>query len=275
MTSGSRCPAVPRARHGLVLAGVCLALVLTACIPQNHSESSEVDDGSDSARIGATPPEFPTAGEIPAPLLVEGLVYDFTDRPRDQDYWSPPSAQAECAAQGIVDGIGASRLSQLGYRVATPGASLNDIPLSETERAIVIDQFSSCVDMQEGVASMLYGDGRMSPKTATCVAKGLATQQMLGPFVEAFAFGRAVDPFESDGAFATALLSQSNVCIPESAFDWPDVRLPQSDPLIDSDAPAGSSASAHPDDRPTGPTTTVSGPGATAAPTTSAPAAGQ
>jgi len=245
------------------LAGLLVAFaVVTACIPSNRGEVSEIDDGSDSARRPSAPPVFPSAGEVPPDLLVEGLVYDFTTRPRDQDYWSPPSAQAECAATAIVGGIGASRLSTLGYRAVTPGASLNDIALTEAERGLVIDEFMGCVDMVEGVASVLFGDGRLRTTAATCVARGLDDQQQLRPFVDAWIFGRAVDPFANDSALATALLSQSQICISSSAFNWPNVRLPEDDPLIDSDAPAGSSSSAFEDDRrPTGETPTTTAPG--------------
>ena len=240
--------------------------LLTACIPSNRSEVEDIDDGSDSARGVAVPPSFPTTGEIPADLLVEGLVHDFTTRPRDQDYWSPPTPQAQCAAEAIVVGVGPSRLSTLGYRVATPGASLNDIALTDAERSLVIDEFGGCVDMVQAVASLLFGDGRMPTTAATCVARGLGGQQMLRPFTEAWAFGRAVDPFASDGALASALLAESQICISASAFDWPNVRLPEDEPLIDSDAPAGSAGSAFEDDRrATGATTTTTSP---ASPTT-------
>lgn len=258
MIQGRRSICGARVRRAFPLVCIGVVLLATACVPSNHSGVSEVDDGTDSARETATAPVFPAEGEISENLLIKGLVYDFTTRPRDQDYWSPPTAQAKCAATAIVKGIGASRLSTLGYRVATPGASLNDIALNDTERTTVIDEFGGCVDMEQGVAALLYGDGRMTTQAATCVAKGLGSQNMLRPFVEAWAFGRAVDPFASNAAFASALLSESQICISETAFNWPSIRLPEDDPLIDSDAPAGSADSPYVDDRrPTGATTTT------------------
>lgn len=258
MTSGSRRSGARRVRRAVALGALALSLIATACIPQDHGKIGEVDDGTDSAKVSTGPPEFPVTGEISPELLVEGLVYDFTTRPRDQDYWSPPTAEATCAATGIVDAIGAPRLSSLGYRVATPGASLNDIGLTDAERNTVVDEFSGCVDMVEGVASLLFGDGRIPTEAAMCVAKGLGDLQMLRPFVEAWAFGRAVDPFASDSAFATALIAESQVCIANDAFTWPKLRFPDEEPLIDSDAPGGSASSNHPDDRrETGNTTTT------------------
>jgi hypothetical protein len=111
--------------------------------------------------------------------------------------------------------------------------------------------------MVEGVASVLFGDGRLPNEAALCVAKGLGDHQMLRPFVEAWAFGRAVDPFASDSAFATTLIAEAQVCIADDAFAFPKLRFPDDEPLIDADAPGGSSSSAHPDDRRDTTTTTV------------------
>jgi hypothetical protein len=254
MISGSGRRAAARLGRMLVVGGLVVGLGASACsMPQSRSEPREVDDGSDSAKAEGQVPVFPAEGEVPAELLVAGLTYDLSTRPRDQNYWTPSTAEARCTAEGIVAGIGAPRLSQLGYRVDTPGASINDVALSDAERTVVIDSFSSCVDMVEGVASLLFGDGRLPNRAAICVAEGLGRDDMLRPFVEAWAFGRAVDPFAADAAFGTALLDEANVCISGAAFDWPDVRLPDDDPLIDSDAAGGTSRSPYVDDRrPTG-----------------------
>jgi len=238
----------------LLWLGVCAAVLLSGCVPEKRGAASEVNDGSDSALEVARAPEFPGRGEVPSALLVDGLVYDMTTRPADQAYWTPPSSQARCAAQGIVKGIGASRLSALGYRAGTPGAALNDIALTDPERSIVVDQFSNCVDLVQGVAAVFFGNGRISTRSASCMAKGLGDQGLLRPFVQAWASGGATDPLAQNGELATALLAQAGVCISPTALNWPDVRLPNSDPLIDSDAPGGSANSAYPADRPADPT---------------------
>ena len=253
MTEGRRTGARRGARAVVVAWCAVLAVGVlvgsAACVPEERGPVADVDDGSDSARDDAAPPEFPGQGEIPSDLLVEGLVYDFTTRPRDQDYWSPPTPQARCAAQGIVDTITPGRLSQLGYRVATPGASLNDIALTDEEHTVVVDKVMECVDMVEGVASVLFGDGRIPTSAAVCVAEGLDRNGMLRPFVEAWSFGRPVDPFAGDAAFASIFISAANACVADTAFNWPDVRVTDDEPLIDSDLPAGSTGSAYADDR--------------------------
>jgi hypothetical protein len=200
----------------------------SACIPQDRGSANEVGDGK-SAEPVAAPPRFPDTGPVSPELLVQGLVYDFTSVPSDLDLWVPPTKQAECAAKKIVSTLGAPRLSELGYRPATTGASLNDIDLTTGERDSVAVLFESCVDMTEGVAALLVGNGHMSTTAALCIAKGLASKQLLDPFVEAWAFGREVDPFAKDAALTEALLSYSSVCLNGSAFTWNDAKLPGDD----------------------------------------------
>lgn len=212
-----------------MLAALCALLLVgaAACLPQDRGKAKEVQDGEDIAP--SAPPRFPETGPVPAALLVQGLLYDFTSAPTDLDLWVPPTKEARCAASKIVDGLGADRLSELGYRPATSGASLNDIDLSAAERETVAQLFESCVDMTEGVASLLMGDGHMQSSQATCMAQGLAQKDLVRPFAEAWAFGREVDPFDGNAALTNALLQVSSVCLPDDAFSWTDRNLPGND----------------------------------------------
>ena len=226
-----------------------LAAVWVAASCSDNGPAAEVDDGTESARAEQVAPVFPEDGPVPEELLVEGLVFDLTNRPVDLSYWAAPTDQAECAATAIVDGVGADRLSELGYRPGVSGASLNDIELSDDERIAVADAVEECVDMVEAVAAMFYGDGRIAPTVATCLADGLGEAEQLRPFVVAVVFGTAVDPFADDSALATAMLEQSAVCVPEEAFNWSDLDLPGDDPVLDSDAPGGVPGSPFVDDQ--------------------------
>ena len=227
-----------------VLCGLLLLGAATSCLPQDRGSAKEVDDHRAAAPAG--PPRFPDTGPVPAELLVEGLLYDFTSVPNDLDLWVPPTSEAKCAASKIVSTIGADRLSELGYRPGTSGASLNDIDLSASERDSVALLFQSCVDMTEGVASLLMGDGHMSTTQALCIAKGLASKDLLGPFVEAWAFGREVDPFANDDRLAGALLSYSGVCLPDDAFTWNDSHLPGDDEIQGTGVQSGATTSTVP-----------------------------
>jgi hypothetical protein len=221
------------------------ALGTAACVPQDKGSAKEVGDAR-SADPVPTPPKFPDTGPVPAELLVEGLLYDFTSVPNDLDLWVPPTEQATCAAQKIVSTLGAARLSELGYRPATTGASLNDIDLTADERGSVAQLFQSCVDMTEGIAALLMGNGHMSSTAALCISKGLASKQLLAPFVEAWAFGREVDPFKDDAALTEGILSFSAICLSKNAFTWNDADLPGDDQVQGSGTSSGTTTSTVP-----------------------------
>ncbi|MFI5043857.1 MAG: hypothetical protein ACHQDC_03610 [Acidimicrobiales bacterium] len=222
LDQGGRSRALCSAVLGVVVALVFL--VVSACVPEEEGRASEVRglEGSGSDE----PPKFPTNGPVPAELLVEGLVFDFTSVPADLNLWVPPGSEARCAAQKIVDDLGADRLSELGFRPGTSGASLNDIDLSVVERDAVVADFMGCVNMTDAVAGLLMGGGRMDAKPALCVAQGLDSKGDLKPFVEAWAFGEAIDPFDQSGQLAEDLLAYSNVCLAATTFYYPGVNLP-------------------------------------------------
>lgn len=246
--NGSLRPArTARVRPAVVAVAAAVAVLVGGC--SDRGPSAEVDDGTDSARTEVVAPVFPEDGAPSRALLVEGLAFDLSNRPVDLSYWAAPSDQAECAADAIVDAVGEVRLAQLGYRPAVDGASLNDIELTDAERELVVVAVESCVDMTQAVAAMFYGDGRLRPSVATCLAEGLAARDQLRPFVVAVVFGTSVDPFAQEGALASAMLDQSVVCVPEEAFNWSDLDLPDDDLVIDADSPGGVTGSPFVDDQ--------------------------
>ncbi len=246
-------PALPPTRLCVLLRScallVCAAVVAVGCIPSNDGTASEVDDGTDSAAPQRSAPEFPEQGVVPDTLLVEGLRFDLTERPADPDFWTPPGDEAECTAERIVETVGAERLSELGYRPGTPGASVNDLALSEAERTAVVDAVVDCVDMSEAVGAMFFGNGRIPATVASCLADGLGDKELLRPFAVAIVFGAAVDPFTDDAVLATAILDQSVVCVPDRAFNWSDLTLPDGSAVQDSDRPGGTPGSPYLDDQ--------------------------
>lgn len=224
----------------LCAAGAFLAAFsLTSCMPQKRGPVSEVDDRTEGP---ARPPAFPASGPVSRDLLIDGIVYDLTSSEADLDLWVPPVEQAQCAATQIVDTLTPPRLSELGYRPATTGASLNDIDLTDAERSTVAMLFAGCVDMREAVASLLMGNSHMEAREATCMANGLRDQDLLAPFATAWAFGRTVSPASDDGVLATAMLSLAKVCLPGDAFDWYDRKLPGDDEVIGSGQGSGTTS---------------------------------
>ena len=218
------------------------ALGATGCLPQERGKASEVT----KAGAETKPPKFPATGPVSRELLVEGLVYDFTAKESSLDLWVPPTPQATCAATSIVDTLGTPRLSELGYRPGTSGASLNDIDLTDAERDVVAAKFASCVDMTDAIASVFMGDSHMDAKEATCMADGLAKQDLLLPFARAWAFGRTVNPAADGGAMAKGLMALASVCLPPDAFTWNDTNLPGNDQVQGTGAVSGTSTSTVP-----------------------------
>ncbi len=217
------------ARLGAAGLLVALALVAgTGCVPTKAESAREVDDGSGFAPPGRTPPVFPSSGPVPVDLLVAGLVFDLTDAPADRNLWVPDEAQATCAARSIVDSIGAARLSELGYRPGTDGNGLNQIALTAAERRTVAERFAACVDLADAVGTILMGNDQMTGAQASCIAGQLRERDLLLAFADAWAFAENVDPFAGDGQLAEALLTGSQVCLGEDAFDWLDADLPGS-----------------------------------------------
>lgn len=226
-----------------------LMVVLSSCSINRSSEPAEIDDGSDSAATDRTPPTLPPDGVLTTESAVEGLAFDLSDRPADMDYWAPRRSEARCAATAIVDALGAERLAELGYMPATQGASLNDLELADDERGLVVTALEGCLDVEESIAAIFYGNGRMAPSAATCMARTLTAGGHTGPFLLGLASGEAVDPFADDGRLAAGLLDGASVCIAETEFDWPDVRLDDPEVIIDADAPPGAADSPFADDR--------------------------
>ncbi len=209
--------------------GLAVALMgLAACIPQNKGDVGEVDDED---APGSAAPVFPETGRVPDELLVEGLVWDFTNAPADLNLWVPSDAEARCAAEKVVANLG-DRVSDLGYLPDTSGASLNDIALTQAERQNVTSLFESCVDRSQAMASLLLGQRSMTVEDAACMADGLVEAGVMTELIEAWAFGEQVDPYRDDGAVASALVSYANICLGDSAFFWLGVDLPGDEDVV-------------------------------------------
>ena len=211
-----------RAMRVVSAALLCAVAVVaaSACIPQDR-EVAEV--GAEDLVAG--PPQFPETGEVPPDLLLAGLVYDFTNADVDLDLWVPPRAEAQCAAEKIVENHG-KRLSDVGYEPARTGASLNDVALRPDERDSVASLFRSCVNTVEMMASLLRGGSHMTAPEAMCMAEGLDSSGVSSAIIDNWMLGASFDPIGEDGLFAAAMLAYTEVCLPDTAFTWFGFELP-------------------------------------------------
>lgn len=197
-------------------------------MPSNTRDATELADGSGFVPAGRTAPVFPASGLVSPELLVAGIVFDLTDAPVERNVWVPDEPSATCAAEGIVEGLGAERLSELGYRPGTEGNGLNEIALTTAERDVVAERLAGCLDLRDAIGTLLMGNDQMSGADAACIAESLQQRGVLARLAEAFAFAENLDPLAVDGAFGDALLTGASVCVGEGAFDWLDVDLPGS-----------------------------------------------
>jgi len=211
-----------RARLTVAVVGLAVAaLVVSACSFRSSGEPVEVGDAVAAA---AGPPQYPETGEVPPELLVEGLVYDFTTADADLDLWVPPTSEARCAAEKIVQNHG-KRLSDLGYEPGRTGAGINDISLRAEERESISTLFRSCINTVEAIASLFMGGGHMSAEESLCMARGLDAD-MAAPLVDSWLLGAALNPLEDDAVLADRILAYTEVCLPSTAFTWLGLELP-------------------------------------------------
>ncbi|MEZ5239561.1 MAG: hypothetical protein R2716_11690 [Microthrixaceae bacterium] len=223
-------------RSGVALgvAGLLVAL-LSACVPKDLSNHTEVGGARD---VVDEPPRFPETGRVPDDLLVEGLVYDFTNHGVDLNLWSPDAEEARCAATAIVELYG-EQLSDLGYEPGVDGAGLNDIALTSTERDGVAQLFTGCVDAEEMLGALVLGGDNMAPSEAACMARGLADTTVAASIVRSWIYNTGYDPVGEDGAEAQTLLAQAAVCLPSDVFLFNGLQLPGSDPEADDSVTSG------------------------------------
>jgi hypothetical protein len=78
--------------------------------------------------------------------------------------------EADCWANGIVDGIGEGRLGEMGV---TPDAigEIDELPLTDDEVSVVVDSLFECVDVQQSFADQFAGD--FGQEAADCFAAEL------------------------------------------------------------------------------------------------------
>lgn len=236
----------PVAAMTSVAAVTFVVLVAAACVPRQTGESVAVAEGS---RSGASKPPVMPADPNPE-IMVDAVSFDLTNRPEDQDYWSPRRSEGMCAAKKIVDGVGYQRLGELGFQPDTPGAGLPDIAFTKDERKTVLDALVSCVDTEEAAAALIFGAGRVSSQSAVCYARIIDKAGAVPDFFESWLFGTPVDPFANDGRLADTMAAGAQVCLNPTSLNWPTLHSPIAQrPVIDANAPAGSSNSNRPDDQ--------------------------
>ena len=172
------------------------ALLFSAC---SSSGSDNAGSAADSASDGTTEGAEGSAEDA---ALVDEITADLT---ADADSPFADDAEADCAANGIVDGIGTERLAELKAASSATGG-LDTLDLTADEIDTVVATFGECTDMVAFMTTQLatqFGD-----ETATCMMDKLGQD-----FVdEAMAAGlEGVDP-TADSAFLESMITATSSC---------------------------------------------------------------
>lgn len=84
----------------------------------------------------------------------------------ESNLYTSQQSESDCVAEGIVGGIGAERLAEVGVTVATP--SPLGVDLTDAEGDIFIDTLFGCVDMRQSFIDNIVGPD-LSEEDANCV----------------------------------------------------------------------------------------------------------
>lgn len=91
--------------------------------------------------------------------------------------------QADCVAEGVVDGVGADQLAEYGI-TAEDVATIEEVGLSEEDATAVADAMTECVDIEALFLEGMAADGTMPQEAVDCIADAI-DEDMLTSFLVA------------------------------------------------------------------------------------------
>lgn len=159
-----------------------LVLAATACGGDDEAagdasataEAAEAaDTAADDAAVATTAAaEEPAATEAPpgGGSLAAALADNMMEDSAAGDSPVATREEAECWANGIVDGIGEDRLTELGVTPESVG-ELEDLALTDDEVSTVVDSLFDCADVKQAFADSFAAD--FGAEAASCIAEGL------------------------------------------------------------------------------------------------------
>jgi hypothetical protein len=162
-----------------VVVGLLLLAPLVGCSDDDGDDDARDDtdtttDDSPAPDDGGDERDGDSDSEEDAPLtdaLTDEIRASFTDQGVGDEL---PEDEAQCAADAIVDQIGAERLAELGV-TAADAAALEAVirdPANGPEREAIATALSDCVDLVRTIGA-IYGAIGLSESSATCVAEGI------------------------------------------------------------------------------------------------------
>ncbi len=144
----------------------------------------------------------------------EGLVASITDhlaveRP-DLNSWAPPSDQAACAAERIVDGVGVDRLLSIGF---DPDQGDLTLPYEPAEQALVVEALDDCLDFERALVELIGANGKVSATTAGCIGARSRADGITADVALAFVTGDQLDVTADDNRVGESLVRSMTACV--------------------------------------------------------------
>lgn len=141
------------------------------------SATAEAEAGGDDAAAPTTAPDAvaTTVAATDAPSggdksLAVALADNMMEEAATGGSPVTSREEADCWANGLVDGIGEDRFNEMGV---TPDAigEIDELPLTDDEVSVVVDSLFECVDVQQSFADQFAGD--FGQEAADCFAAEL------------------------------------------------------------------------------------------------------
>lgn len=159
------------------LARSLLLLVLTASVlGACGSDDPPTEDASSDPTTSSTT-SLPTDAE---PALRDALAAYFQrSGEEDPNALQFDAAAADCMADGLLEGLGAERLQELGLDASGDAEpELSSPSLDDDEATLLYDLTEECTDLRQQVAESFEASG-LDPATAECVAREYAESGLL------------------------------------------------------------------------------------------------
>ena len=185
----------------LLIAALFGAVVLAGCGDSDDGDATPLEDSADDD----SGDDGDDGGGSDDPL-VQAIA---TWMSADDDLPPFDDEEAECVAVGVVDGIGADRLEELGVTEETLSSEedieFGGLDMTDDEVTVVIDSMEDCADLDALLAEALAEDGTFSTEEAECLVDELPDDFVRSGFEAEFAGEDITDDQDLQNSLLDAL----------------------------------------------------------------------
>jgi hypothetical protein len=212
----SRRSALRPSRRALIVVVTLVAILAAAC-------STSVWDTSDIDHPTPTAPKDYTRD---TEGVRQSLIDHLSTVSTNLNEWAPPRDQATCAADHIIQRLGADRLLALGY---DPNDGKLGLPYTPEEQTAMLNIIAGCIDFKEGIVELLSAYQKVSFNTATCMADGLDRLGLVRVYASTLLMGIQPDPLDPTNNLAKGTTDVMAQCVRSDELTpaTPDLLFPQ------------------------------------------------